>query len=135
VVHVLDALATLPFDQADYNEQAADERRDMLSDRDRDGHQGRRDQAEQVLGRGVVAGRGEVTANGGGSQTLSIMRFNHDAIRIHSGDTVEWTNDDAVTPHTITFGTEPADPIPPSGNVTVDQDGARHVTISSSADS
>ena len=139
VVHVLDALAALPFDQADYNEQAADQRRDMLTDRDRDGdhdgHHGRREQSEQILGHGVVAGKGEVTANGGGSQTLSILRFNHDAIRIHSGDTVEWTNDDAVTPHTITFGTEPADPIPPSGNVTVDQDGARHVTISSTADS
>jgi plastocyanin len=139
VVHVLDAHAALPFDQQDYNEQAADQRRDILTDRDRDGdhdgHHGRRDQSEEILGHGVVAGKGEVTGNGGGSQTLSIMRFNHDAITIHSGDTVEWTNDDAVTPHTITFGTEPANPMPPSGNVTVDPDGARHATINSTADS
>jgi len=135
VVHVLDPLAPLPFDQEDYNEQATDQRRDMLSDTDRDhaGHRG--EHREHGAGRDVVAGTGEVTANGGGSQTLSIMRFNHDTITMHVGGTVEWTNDDPVTPHTITFGTEPANPIPPSANVTIDQDGARHVTIHTNADS
>jgi plastocyanin len=148
VVHVLDPLTPLPFDQWDYNEQAADQRRDILSDGDRDGdrdgdHDGRHDgrfgrheeHGEYRRGHDVVAGTGEVTANGGGSQTLSILRFNHDTITIRVGGTVEWTNDDPVTPHTITFGTEPADPIPPSGNVTLDEDGARHVTLHSTADS
>ena len=142
VVHVLDPLTPLPFDQQDYNEQAADQRQDLLSDGDRDGdhdgHHGRGDgHGEQHhLGHGVVAGTGEVTANGGGSQTLSIMRFNHDTITIRAGGTVEWTNDDPVTPHTITFGTEPAgDPMPPSGAVTIDADGARHVTINALSDS
>jgi plastocyanin len=46
-----------------------------------------------------------------------------------------WTNTDPVSAHTITFGTEPANLIPPSGNVTVDEDGARHATISSPTDS
>jgi plastocyanin len=41
---------------------------------------------------------------------------------------------DPITPHTITFGTEPGNPIPPSGNVTVDADGALHATISSTSD-
>ncbi len=139
VVHVLDASAPLPFDQQDYNEQAADERRDMLSDgdhADQHGHDEHRGwYAEHVFGHAVVAGTGEVTASAGGSQTLSIMRFNHDDITIRVGDTIEWTNDDPVTPHTITFGTEPADPMPPSGGVTVDADGARHATIHSTADS
>jgi plastocyanin len=139
VVHVLDASTPLPFDQQDYTEQAADQRKDLLSDvdhGDHDGHDGHHGwKEEHLLGHGVVAGTGEITANGGGSQTLSIMRFSHDDIRIHVGDTVEWTNDDPVTPHTITFGTEPADPMPPSGNVTLDADGARHATIHSSADS
>ena len=53
---------------------------------------------------------------------------------IHVGDTVDWGNEDPVTPHTITFGEEPANPQPPSGNVTVDPDGARHAIINSKAD-
>ena len=55
---------------------------------------------------------------------------------IHVGETVEWTTAEAVTNHTITFGPEP-DPlnqIPPSANVTVDLDGARHAFLSSPAD-
>jgi plastocyanin len=139
VVHVLDRLTPLPFEQEDYNEQAADQRRDLLLDTDRggdyDGHRGRHeDGGAHHLGHAVVAGTGEVTATGGGSQTLSILRFNHDTVTIHVGGTIEWTNEDPVTPHTVTFGSEPANPIPPSGNVTIDEDGARHATIHSSAD-
>jgi len=37
--------------------------------------------------------------------------------------------------NTITFGTEPADPMPPSGNVSLDADGALHATITSTSDS
>jgi plastocyanin len=49
---------------------------------------------------------------------------------------VEWTNDDPITPHTITFGTEPAGPPqPPSGNVTMDADGALHAIVASPSDS
>ena len=53
------------------------------------------------------------------------------------GDTVEWTNHDPSEPHTVTFGTEPADPRPPSSNVTMSpiSDGARQATISSTTDS
>lgn len=43
-------------------------------------------------------------------------------------------NSDPVTAHAITFGIEPANPIPPSANVTVDAGGARHATVSSPAD-
>jgi plastocyanin len=138
VVHVLDRLTPLPFDQEDYNEQAADLRRDILSDTDRDGdHDGHRGRHEDGAhhGHNVVAGIGEVTATGGGSQSLSILRFDHDTLTIHVGGTVEWTNEDPVTPHTVTFGMEPMDPMPPSVNVTVDEDGARHVTIHSTGDS
>jgi plastocyanin len=63
------------------------------------------------------------------------MRFLHPVTVIHVGDTVEWTNHDPVTPHTITFGTEPDNPFPPSANVTVDADGALHATISLHSDS
>ena len=57
------------------------------------------------------------------------MRFIEPELVIHAGGTVEWTNFDPITPRTITFGTEPENPIPPSGNVTVDGDGALHATI------
>jgi plastocyanin len=63
------------------------------------------------------------------------VRFIDDQIHIRAGDTVEWNNHDPVTPHTVTFGTEPLDPVPPSDNVMTDADGALHATISSSADS
>ena len=65
---------------------------------------------------------------------VPIMRFMNPNKEVHVGDTVEWTNLDAVTPHTITFGVEPQDLIDPSSNVCVDGDGARHAEISSTAD-
>jgi plastocyanin len=64
------------------------------------------------------------------------MRFLKDSIQIRAGDTVEWTNQDPVTPHTVTFGMEPPDLGPPSGgNVMTDADGAPHATILSPLDS
>jgi plastocyanin len=84
----------------------------------------------------VAAGIGEiVTMTGGGSQTASLMRFVRDTIVVRVGDTVEWTNRDASINHTVTFGTEPADPRPFSSNVTPTSDGARQAIISSPLDS
>jgi len=83
----------------------------------------------------VTAGVGEIVATPGGSQTASLMRFDEPTTVIHAGETVEWSNSDAVTPHTITFGIEPMNPIPPSANVTLDANGARHAVINSTADS
>ena len=126
-IHVLDSSASLPHDQAFYDRQAAEERSELLRDRDTQHHHD---------AHGVAAGIGEVTATAGGSSTLSVMRFSHDRIEIHAGQTVEWTNQDPVTPHTITFGMEPpGDPFPPSPDVTVDADGARHAIIASTSDS
>ena len=83
---------------------------------------------------GVTAGVGGVTAKAGGSNTVSVLRFSHDNIEIHAGQTVEWDNQDPVTPHTITFGPEPEDLVDPSPDVTVDPDGARHAIIDSTSD-
>jgi plastocyanin len=136
VVHVLEATQELPHDQAFYDRQAADQRRDLLSDRDGGlvsawQQHGRCAAHDSLKARVVTAGIGEISATAGGSQTLSVMRFIGDQIEIRAGDTVEWANQDPVTPHTITFGAEPADPFPPSGDVTVDPDGARHAVITS----
>ncbi len=129
MIHVLDLSADLPHNQAFYRAEAEDMERDLLSsaghmiDRDMDSSTGQ-----------VTAGTGAIVATGGGSDTLSVMRFMHPDKVVHVGDTVEWTNDDPITPHTITFGVEPDNPMPPSANVTMDPDGALHATVSSITD-
>lgn len=136
VVHVLELSNTLPHDQGFYDDQAAVEQKALLSDDDiqrEHRHRHSRGQGEDE-GSTVTVGTGEVVANGGGSQTLSIMRFMDDETVIHVGEIVEWTNLDPVTPHTITFGVEPAIPIFPV-NATLDADGALHGIINSLADS
>jgi plastocyanin len=92
-------------------------------------------QSEARVSADAMVGKGEVVATGGGTRTLSVLRFMQDKVTIHKGDTVEWTSGDVITPHTITFGTEPVDVISPSANVTVDTDGARHGVINSTSDS
>jgi plastocyanin len=129
-IHVLDPSQPLPYDQAFYNSQARADQKAMLSDM--------RDHSHDLpvsTGNGVTAGLGEVVATGGGTGTLSILRFMQAKATIHAGGTVEWTGGDAITPHTITFGVEPQDLVDPSANVTVDADGARHAIITSTSDS
>ena len=116
-VHVLESNAQLPHDQDFYDRQAADQRRDLLSDRD-----GRLEEACRQHGdlegehhhpidaHLVTVGVGEISATAGGSQTLSVVRFIDDKIYIRAGQTVEWNNHDPVTPHTVTFGAEPSKP-------------------------
>lgn len=134
VVHVLDLSQTLPHNQGFYDDQAAAEQKALLSDEDVQ-HEHRHSMDHGQSNRNAVTvGTGEVVANGGGSQTLSVMRFLEDEKIIHVGETVEWTNLDPATPHTITFGVEPAIPIFPV-NTTLDADGALHGVINSSSDS
>ena len=137
VIHVLDADATLPYDQ-DFYDREARRGRDLLvkdasrlraessGDSDGDGENGDR----------VAAGMGAVvTLTGGGSQTASLMRFRGDTVIVRVGDTVEWTSLDPSINHTVTFGTEPLDPRPRSANVQLTVDGARQATITSTSDS
>ena len=128
-VHVLAAAESLPYDQAFYDKQANQERADLLSDAMASGH-------KHADSNDITAGVGHIMGNGGGTQTASVMLFMDATKVIHVGETVEWTTAEAVTSHTITFGPEP-DPlnqIPPSANVTVDADGARHAFLSSPTD-
>ena len=67
--------------------------------------------------------------------TISLMRFVRDTILVHVGDTVEWVNLNPSVNHTVTFGTEPADPRTVSTNVQTTSDGARQAAIGSPADS
>ncbi|HVZ21499.1 MAG TPA: plastocyanin/azurin family copper-binding protein [Vicinamibacterales bacterium] len=134
-IHVLAATMALPHTQAYYDRLAADQAWDLLSDADADHEAHRGDRGHHHGDHTVVVGRGEISATAGGSSTLSVMRFMEPLKIVHAGDTVEWDDDDPVTPHTITFGTEPGNPIPPSLNVTIDPDGARHATLNSPFDS
>jgi plastocyanin len=117
VVHVVDPAQILPHDQNFYDRQAQSEQARLLAE-------------------DVAAGIGEVvTMTGAGSQTASLMRFVKRTIVVRVGDTVEWTSLDPSINHTVTFGAEPADPRPPSANVTPTLDGARQAVISSTLDS
>ena len=135
-VHVLDPSATLPHDQAFYNEQAVTQGAMLVG------------QTSSLIGRenevneddahvgSVTAGVGAiVTPTGAGTVTLSLNRFLQNVVVVRVGDTVEWTNHDPSTPHTVTFGTEPADPRGPSLNVSGTSDGARQAVINSAVES
>ena len=140
-IHVLAASALLPHDQAFYDREATHQSDHLLSDIDHDvediDHRGDSDRDDSVSHR-VIAGIGQVAATGGGFQTAEIVRFFPETITVHVGDTVEWTNPDPMTNHSITFGVDPAklrqpNPVVTSGvgvNAILDPDGALHATVS-----
>jgi plastocyanin len=125
----------LPHDQAFYDREAADQGSRLLSEVD--------DRGDNKVSRGVIAGTGEIVATGGGFQSAALFRFFPATIKVHVGQTVDWTNiDPASTPHTITFGVAPANtrfpfPIVSSGigvNQSLASDGAVYATVSSPND-
>ena len=139
VIHVLAASAALPHDQLFYDEQAKQQAHALLQDADQDKEHHHHEEIEDMLsarlvGKSVAAGVGEINATAGGFQSLSVVRFLHGTIEVHVGDTVEWSVLDPAEPHTITFGTEPANPGPPV-NVTFDPDGGRHASLKKPGDS
>jgi plastocyanin len=139
VVHVLSLSTPLPHDQDFYDRQALRNQLLLLADASSLEGQGNRrggpGGGDRAQSNGVAAGIGEIiTTTGAGSQTASLMRFLRDTIVVHVGDTVEWRMLDPSISHTITFGAEPADPRPPSANVSLTSDGARKAVIGSAMD-
>lgn len=130
-VHVLQQSEALPYQQAAYDDQANTQQTGLI----KDGAMQLgllKARAQQNPGPKVNAGSGSIIATGGGSQTTSIYRFTSESIVVNVGDTVEWTNSDPVTAHTVTFGSPPSGPPqPPSAGMTVDSDGARHAVLGS----
>lgn len=131
VVHVLAPATLLPHNQTFYDAESAAQAQALLSNLDDDADQANEDATTLAH---VIAGKGETSSNQAGFLSLSVVRFIGGNMLIHAGQTIEWGNEDPQTPHTITFGAEPANPIPPSANVTIDPDGARHATLNSPAD-
>jgi len=141
VVHVLNDAALLPHDQAFYDTEAEEQLRALLDDRDPPMHGAHHSMSDMLSenvitgSKGVIAGFGEIAATPGGQQSLSVVRFIDGDVKIHAGETVEWTNWDPIIAHTITFGVEPADVFDPSCGptpgcqVAIDPDGALHATI------
>src|SRR5207237_679866 len=99
-IHVMPLSTPLPHDQAFYDKQAGWQRANLLSDAMASAH-------DHPGSNHVTAGVGHIMGNGGGTQTVSVMRFMDATKVIHAGETVEWTSAEAVTNHTITFGPEP----------------------------
>jgi plastocyanin len=130
-IHVLDPAAQLPHDQAFYDAETV--RQGAILVAETSSLRGLSTSEDENSGNAprVTAGTGTIVATGAGSQTGSLMRFLRGVLVVRVGDTVEWTNRDPTTPHTVTFGTEPADPRPPSLNVSSTSDGARQTMISS----
>lgn len=134
-VHVLESSRALPYDQSFYTREAQSDASDLVSDGGRLVSRGIAENNDGGSAVKVTAGVGEIaTTTGAGSQTVSLNRFLRDVVVIRVGDTVEWTNLDPTTPHTVTFGMEPTDPRPPFGSVTPTPDGARQSVITSAAD-
>jgi len=134
-VHVLPLAATLPYNQFDYDKIAADETHALIDDTDSAAAQS----GNPGTGTNQVVTPGELVATGGGKSYLSIMRFLPSKIVVQAGDTVEWTDVDPASPHTVTFspaGTEGTALQPGAGaliGVTPDNDGSRHGTLPNSA--
>jgi plastocyanin len=102
-VHVRAKGAAYPYTQVEYTKKGLDEAEDVLKDGD--------DQREEVRDNNStneIAGTGEIVATGGGTQYRAVVRFLKGVLHIKAGDTVTWTNLDPTEPHTVTFGTEPA---------------------------
>jgi plastocyanin len=135
-IHVLGQSATLPHNQAFYNDQAASQGAILVAKTSSLRGLANSENEDEGPVADVAAGVGAIlTTTGAGSQTVSLIRFLRDVVVVRVGDTVEWTNHDPTTPHTVTFGTEPADPRPPSLNVSPTVDGARQAMIGSTTDS
>jgi plastocyanin len=135
-VHVLKPSDTLPHDQTFYDRRAAKDGAVLVAEASGlRGLPNSEDEDEEHVGTVTAGVSAIVTTTGAGSQTVSLARFLQPVIVVRVGDTVEWTNHDASDAHTVTFGAEPADPRPPSLNVSPTSDGAWQAVIRSPNDS
>jgi plastocyanin len=136
-IHVLDPSQTLRYDQDFYNREAQSDATALVAEATSLTSQAMIENNDGGPFVKVAAGISTIrTKSGAGSQTPTLFLFLRKVIVIRIGDTVEWTSLDQSDPHTVTFGTEPADPRPPSLNVkTQTPDGAREAVIGSPADS
>jgi len=144
-VHVLEAGATLPYTQAQYNSLASAESSNIVSNLTLPPF--------SVKGVPRVYTVGKIVSTGGGWQYGSLFRFldgqgnvltQKQPLVVHLGQTAEFINVDPAEPHTITFGCptdDPDCPVHPGPGALVSQndngatpsgsaaDGARHAAL------
>ena len=77
-------------------QRAVDQARDLTSDDDHQRGEGERAEHFREFSGNTVITTGELVATGGGKQYLAIMGFLPETIRVHVGETVEWTNFDPI---------------------------------------
>jgi len=104
IVHVQGAGSAYPRTQAQYDNEA------LVSGNRLKGAGQTLEAHTLAAARSSGAGQAAVGAGEpvGAAGSLAIMRYLPSKLVVHTGDTVEWTNHDPETPHTITFGQEPA---------------------------
>jgi plastocyanin len=105
-VHVQAAGSAYPHTQADYDKSSRAQERSIL----RDGRQLTASLAAQSSNHLVLAG--------GDDGIAMVMRFVRPSVTVHVGETVVFSNTGMGAPHTVTFGTEPANIFAPSGDPT-----------------
>jgi plastocyanin len=105
VVHVQAAGAAYPYSQADYDAQAAFEAQALAA------------HGRAQMAKATAASTNHRVFMGTDDLVTMTMRFSLHKIVVHKGDTVTWKNTMSKNaPHTVTFGTIPADLFTPSGH-------------------
>jgi plastocyanin len=105
-VHVRSAGTHYPFSQAQYDRQGARTAAWIL----RDGYHLWHETAEEATQHTVFQGADDGMA--------MVMRFIRPTVHVHVGQTVTFKNIGMGAPHTVTFGTEPANLLVPLGDPT-----------------
>ncbi len=103
-VHVAKDGTPYPYSHNDYKKQANTEAQAILKDGRKLWHA----TSELADAHHVYAGADDGTA--------MVMRFLQPTVRVHVGESVTFTNNGMAAPHTVTFGTEPANAFIPSGD-------------------
>lgn len=103
-VHVREEGSKYPHTQADYDRSSKSHEQAILED----GYRLDDSLAEQASNHKVL--------EGGDDGTAMIMRFVRQTVTVHRGDTVWFLNTGMGAPHTVTFGTEPANLFAPVGD-------------------
>ena len=137
-VHVLEAGATLPYTQAQYNSLASAESSNIVSNLTLPPF--------SVKGVPRVYTVGKIVSTGGGWQYGSLFRFldgqgnvltQKQPLVVHLGQTAEFINVDPAEPHTITFGCptdDPECPVHPGPGALVSQNDNGATPSGSAAD-
>lgn len=103
-VHVRDRGTDYPYSQADYDRRSAAQEHSII----RDGEQLDESLAQQASNHRVIAG--------GDDGVAMVMRFVQPTVTVHVGEKVVFANTGMGAPHTVTFGTEPANIFAASGD-------------------